>query len=215
VLYFANPSTDAIRAAMTAGKLGCIITPKQGQAVPPGAVFIADNGRGPGRKGGEGKGWPGADQWWAWVQSLPRERCAFVVAPDVVGDAAATALVAEPWLPRIRGAGFHVAYVAQDGMQQLPDPATWDALFIGGSTAWKLGPDAARLVAAARELGKPVHMGRVNSRIRLHIALAFGCTSVDGTLLTFGPDKHLPPLLRWLADLRTTGAQTAILTPHE
>lgn len=208
MLYFANPSTDAIRAAMTAGQLGCIITPKQGQAVPPGAVFIADNGRGPGRKGGAGKGWPGADAWWSWVQSLPRERCAFVVAPDVVGDAAATHEVAAPWLPRIRAAGFAVAYVAQDGMQRLPDPTTWDALFIGGSTAWKLGTDAARLTAEARELGKPVHMGRVNSRKRMTIALATGCTSVDGTLLTFGPDKHLPPLLRWIADLRRTGAQT-------
>lgn len=54
------------------------------------------------------------------------------------------------------------AYVLQDGQEHLPVP--WeeiDAVFIGGSTAWKLGPHAARLVAQARARSKHCHLGRV------------------------------------------------------
>ena len=47
-------------------------------------------------------------------------------------------------------------------------------------------------------------MGRVNSRRRLRIAQAFGCTSCDGTYLAFGPDTNLPRLLTWMNELHTT-----------
>ncbi|MGW9029334.1 hypothetical protein ACWGQ5_35460 [Streptomyces sp. NPDC055722] len=49
-----------------------------------------------------------------------------------------------------------------------------------------------------------VHMGRVNSRRRLRIAQAFGCTSCDGTYLAFGPDANLPRLLAWMNELHNT-----------
>jgi hypothetical protein len=48
-----------------------------------------------------------------------------------------------------------IALVAQDGLEPLPVP--WEqleALFIGGSSRWKLGPHAARLVREAKERGK-------------------------------------------------------------
>jgi EAL domain-containing protein (putative c-di-GMP-specific phosphodiesterase class I) len=72
-----------------------------------------------------------------------------------------------------------------------------DCLFIGGSTEWKLGPAAAELVAIANSLGKWVHMGRVNSERRYRYAEAIGCDSVDGTYLTYGPDKLLPIVQAW------------------
>jgi hypothetical protein len=192
VRYFANPSTPRVRDAMTAGLLGCITTPKQGNKIPEGAVFCADNGV-------FGKGYPGDEAWWAWVQGLPRENCAFVVAPDVVADAAATIERSAPWLARIRSAGFPVAFVAQDGLESLEVPwDDFDVLFIGGSTDWKLSRHARALTTAAKARGKDVHMGRVNSEKRLRYAEFIGCDSADGTYIAFGPDTNLPNVLGWL-----------------
>lgn len=103
-------------------------------------------------------------------------------------------------LPVLRQVGYPAAYVLQDGQEHLPVP--WeeiDAIFIGGSTAWKLGPHAARLVAQARARGKHCHMGRVNSLARLRYADAIGCHSADGTFLKHAGDREgVPRLLRWL-----------------
>jgi hypothetical protein len=125
----------------------------------------------------------------------------------VVADAPATLARSRPWLPRIRALGYPAALVAQDGQESLPVPwDEFDVLFIGGSTAWKLGPQARRLLAEAKAHGKHVHMGRVNSERRYEYARAIGCDSADGTYLTYGPDKNLPQLLAWLR-----GAQQTIL----
>ncbi|MGY0234093.1 hypothetical protein [Longispora urticae] len=57
-------------------------------------------------------------------------------------------------------------------------------------------------------------MGRVNSRRRLAHAQAIGCHSADGTLLAYGPDRHLRPLLRWLDDLNADSPPSAFPKPH-
>jgi len=195
VRYFANPSTPEVREAMSAGLLGCIVTPKQGNLIPDGATWCADNGC-------FGKGYPGDDVWWKWLVARPdRERCAFAVAPDVVADAAATLERSEPWLARIRDLGIPAALVAQDGLEREIVPwDTFDVLFVGGSTEWKLGGAARDLVAEAKRRGKAVHMGRVNSRKRFRYADAIGCDSVDGTHIAFGPDENLPVVLSWCAE---------------
>ncbi|MFJ6136430.1 hypothetical protein [Kitasatospora sp. NPDC092286] len=72
-------------------------------------------------------------------------------------------------------------------------------------------PLAEHLASQAHQLGKPIHIGRVNSRRRLGIADWFGCASADGTYLTYGPDQNLPRLLRWLGDL---DHQPTLLTPE-
>jgi hypothetical protein len=178
---------------MAAGLIGFIDTPGQGQPVPVGATWCADNGC-------YGKGWPGYAAWWAWLQQRTPEAgtCLFATAPDVVGDAAATLARSAPWLPRIRELGYPAALVAQDGLELLAVPwDTFDVLFIGGSTGWKLGRHARQLVKDARARGKWVHMGRVNSGLRYRYAEAIGCQSVDGTFLTHGPDVNLPQVLAW------------------
>jgi hypothetical protein len=51
-----------------------------------------------------------------------------------------------------------IALVAQDGLERLPVP--WEhlqAVFIGGSSQWKLGPHATSLVREAKERSKWVH----------------------------------------------------------
>jgi hypothetical protein len=177
---------------MTTGLLGCIVTPKQGNRLPAGVEFCADNGA-------FGKGYPGDDAWWSWLQTLPAERCAFAVAPDVPFDAAGTLVKSGPWLSAIRTLGIPAALAAQDGIETLDVP--WDdvdVLFIGGTTEWKLGRHARAITREAKLRGKTVHMGRVNSEKRLRYAKFLGCDSADGTYLTRGPEKNLPRLLRFL-----------------
>jgi hypothetical protein len=198
VRYYANPSKGAVTDAMQAGALGMIATPAQGNALPAGVSWCADNGC-------FGKGYPGDAAWLAWLATYTAEeraRCAFATAPDVVGDAVATLARSAPHLPAIRQLGYPAALVAQDGLENLPVPwDSFDALFIGGSTKWKLGAAARALTAEAKARGKHVHMGRVNSRRRLHYADAIGCDTADGTFLTFGPNVNLARLSGWLRDL--------------
>ncbi len=91
-----------------------------------------------------------------------RGGCRFVACPDVVGDARATLELFAVWQPLVRSLGLPVALVAQDGLTAEAVP--WDrvdALFVGGSTAWKVGDAAAEVVRAAKRRGRWVHMGRV------------------------------------------------------
>lgn len=194
-LYFANPTGEA-QAAMTAGVLGFIDTPQQGNIRPDGVVWCADNGC-------FGKGFD-ERRWWGWLRdnAVDAANCVFATAPDVVGDAAATMKRSRPWLPRIRGLGYPVAFVAQDGQENQPMLWTeFDVLFIGGTTSWKLGSAARSMVSEAKQRGIHVHMGRVNSLRRYRYAEAIGCDSVDGTYLVFGPDTNLPKLLGWVRNL--------------
>lgn len=192
MLYFANPCTPLVVAAMRDDQLGYIDTPAQGNRRPEGVMWCADNGCFS-DKFDEAK-------WWEWLEAnaSAADTCLFAVAPDVVGDAVATLERSLPWLPRIRALGYPAAFVAQDGLEDLATPwDEFDVLFIGGSTEWKLGHHARNLVREAKRRGKDVHMGRVNSAKRYRYAEAIGCDSADGTFLTYGPDVNLPRLLAW------------------
>ena len=182
------------------GFLGYIDTPAQGNRRPDGVVWCADNGCFSDK-------WDEA-KWWRFLEANAHDAatCLFAVAPDVVADAWRSGIRSLPWIEPIKALGYPVAWVAQDGQESHPLP--WggiDALFVGGSTEWKLGPEARRLVAEAKRRGKWVHMGRVNSERRYRYALTIGCDSADGTYLTFGPDQLLPDVLAWsrLADQPT------------
>ena len=162
-----------------------------------GAIWCADNGC-------FGKGWPGARAWLDWLAGNADRvaTCAFATLPDVVGDAKATLSRSLPHADAVRSLGYPVALVAQDGLENLTVP--WDeidALFIGGSTDWKLSEAARTLARTARARDKRVHMGRVNSLRRLRYASAIGCASADGTFITFGPSRNLPIVLGWARDV--------------
>jgi hypothetical protein len=197
VIYYANPSTDAIRDEMSRGGLGCIITPKQGNRTftDDGWDTIADNGCFSAK-------WTAAT-WWPWLLDQDR-RVRFAVAPDVFDPTGAPCHDAtldrwREWGPKMERHGFTPAFVCQVGAtpDNVPDAPV---LFLGGTTEWKLGLDAWAITAAAKGEGRWVHMGRVNSRRRMVTAIEMGVDSCDGTFLTFGPDINLPRLLRYLAD---------------
>lgn len=142
-----------------------------------------------------------------WLQEIgsrpDAEQCLFATAPDVVGDAQATLARSLPVLPLIRAAGLPAAFVAQDGSEadgMIPWDAI-DAVFIGGSTEWKLSPAAQAVTTEAKRRGKHVHMGRVNSKRRLELAANWGCDSADGTLLAFGPTEKLAAVCGWLSEI--------------
>jgi hypothetical protein len=193
--------------------LGYIDTPAQGNVRPAGVTWCADNGC-------YSDKWD-EQKWWKFLTDNAHDAasCLFAVAPDVVGDALATHERSAPWLQKIRDLGYPVAYVAQDGLESLElpyDGTDWwdsfDCLFVGGSTAWKLGPHARAIVAEAKARGKWVHMGRVNSEKRYRYAHAIGCDSADGTFLTFGPDVNLPRLKTWLRSVDQGALDLGVLS---
>lgn len=93
-----------------------------------------------------------------------RSTCIFVAAPDVVGNAEATLYIFEDWWHIISGNELPVAYVAQDGSENFEIPEGAEAVFIGGTTAWKESEAAMSVIWRARELDLHVHIGRVNWR---------------------------------------------------
>ena len=242
-VYFSNPAGDGGRKAQANGILGYIDTPEQGNKRPYGVLWCADNGLFSPTRAIKGEEWD-EDGWWKFLQKHARDAdlCAFATAPDVVnwvvgedgkgfpvGDAAGTLERSARWYGKIRELGYKVALVAQDGLAVEDVP--WDdidALFIGGSDAYKIGaapegrvravkldgtplgrPGCLEVVMEAKRRGKWVHMGRVNSLSRYRLAKAMGCDSVDGTFLTFAPDENLPKLLSWVADDEDLSAAVA------
>lgn len=206
IMYMANPVRIAM-ASMLAGKLGMIVTPKQGNRLPHGVTWCADNGCGPGKNGEPGAAYPGDDAFLGFLAKLADRQadCLFAVAPDVLGDAQATLTRSIPMMPKMRAMGYRVALVAQDGLENIIDQIPWsefDVLFIGGSTEWKLGYTVRRLIRLARMHGKRIHMGRVNSYKRLTYAYSIGCDTADGTYAVIKPSYCVPKLLEWVETCR-------------
>ena len=142
-----------------------------------------------------------ADRFVAMLQRFhKRPGCRFVAAPDAVGDSHQTALNWPFWSKLIRGCGFAPALVAQDGL--TPADVPWGetaALFIGGHTEWKLGPQAQTLISYAKSRGLWVHMGRVNSQVRIWDAYRKGVDSFDGSKYSRWSDKWIPEAVETLA----------------
>lgn len=108
--------------------------------------------------------------------------CLFVTVPDVVADANATATLWDTWAPIVKSYNLPRALVLQDGLTESDVP--WDdieAVFVGGSTEYKLGTQAAKIVAEANKRQKWTHMGRVNTQRRIRYAKSIGIKSIDGT----------------------------------
>jgi hypothetical protein len=183
-------------------ELGVMVTPIMGNKLPPKRIWASDNGcfSQPGLFD------PVAYLGWLVRRHHASDRCLFATAPDVVGDAKATLKRSLPFLPIIRAIGFKAAFVGQDGLTIKTTPwDEFDALFIGGTDDFKLSTDTANIVAEAKQRGKWVHNGRVNSLKRLLYSARIGCDSADGTFIAFGPSQNIPRVKVWLAALEAEG----------
>lgn len=111
-----------------------------------------------------------------------RHLCRFLAVPDVPYCAERTLAVFEVWAAKKELQGWPLAYVGQDNQRRAPIP--WDrfkAFFLGGSTEWKISDEAAKLVQEAKERGKWVHAGRVNTPGRFTFFKNLRADSIDGT----------------------------------
>lgn len=222
IRYHTIPSTPKLRAAMQAGILDAMTGPYQGNTLPP-CTWAADNGKF--TKDGPRRNWLGVRKWYEWLEGqvarYGADICRFAVAPDMPLDAEATLRESTPWLSKIRELGIPAAFAAQNGCDRHGLP--WDdldVLFLAGGperpddprSEWKLSPVAHRLAQQARDLGKSVHMARVNSRRRMRIAETYGCRSADGTFPAWAPDTNLERITHvWLADMHQRPALTSLL----
>ena len=144
-----------------------------------------------------------AAKWTDWL-ATQAPGALFAVVPDVVADADGTLARWSQWAPTVVDAGHVPAFVLQDGQEVRDVPwSECGAVFVGGSTAWKLSQHAERLVREAKRRGKWAHMGRVNSRRRLALAASWGCDSADGTFLAFGPDVNASRLVNMVRSVAT------------
>lgn len=92
------------------------------------------------------------------------EECLFVCVPDKLGDHKTTL---QMWHEKNHLAdGWKKAFVAQDGYDGMPEEA--DAIFIGGTNAFKDSLEAIYAIIDARAKGKHVHIGRINGPERFH-----------------------------------------------
>jgi hypothetical protein len=191
VIYLAtSPGEPAVSALLDRHRIGLMAQPGSN---PPraGWLWAADNGAFSDRFD--------PARWQRWLtRGQPRAGCLFAVVPDVVADAAATLDRFDEYVGVVRDARLPVALAAQDGLAVEAVP--WrevDALFVGGSTAWKMGPAALDLARAARARGCWLHVGRINSGRRWR-AWAPWADSCDGSLLSWGPATNVGRLTRML-----------------
>jgi len=136
------------------------------------------------------------NRFFSWLEKMEeyKSTCLFVSVPDVVGNAIATLEQWRNWVVRFNG--WPLAFVAQDGQEDLPfpDEDTFTTLFIGGSTEWKLSQGAVTCIKRAQAMQKHIHIGRVNYNKRYKIfrmlqgSEEFTC---DGTRTRWGREKAL------------------------
>lgn len=121
--------------------------------------------------------------------------CLFVVAPDVPpavlaqtggnpDDAAElTNMLFRAWLGIYQKSGLPIAYVAQNGLES--QPIYWDSfqvLFIGGDNRFKYSDFVRDLCVEAKQRGKLIHHGRVNTPSRIiYSQSVLNADTFDGT----------------------------------
>lgn len=102
------------------------------------------------------------------------------------------------WRKALARRGLPVAIILQDGA--TVDSVPWDeadAVFLGGSDAFKDGAQAAGLLIEAGRRGLWRHVGRINTQRRERLLLPI-CDSFDGTQYSMFPDTYIPACLRRL-----------------
>jgi len=188
-------SQAMVRFMLDNHEIGLMCQPWGTRKVDAGWIWAADNGC-------FAETWS-VEPWLRWLsRPHPRSGCLFASVPDVVGDHEQTLERWEEHSSTVRDLGYPVAFIAQDGAENGEMP--WDemnALFIGGTTDWKMSEAAFALAVMARDMGKWVHVGRVNSVSRLKYWRNVAHSS-DGTMLAYKPDEYAPRVRGWVQEMR-------------
>ena len=189
MIYF-YPTTTMIDEL--SNNWGVIRTPLYYATMPHNRPWILDNGMFTEKTS--------INDLFAYMQKMDKYKssCKFVVCPDVVCNCIATMDRYRQFAWQIKSLGWTVAFAAQDGQESYPLPPEYDAIFIGGSTEWKLSGAADYCIKQAQDKGKWTHVGRVNSKKRIRHFQLIGVDSVDGTNPIFSPDRNIPNLDRQL-----------------
>jgi len=118
-------------------------------------------------------------------------QCLFLAGADIVGNSQATFEAYQEF--RHYFGNWPVAYVAQNGAENLPIPDDSAAVFIAGMPMdnggdWKDSLEAVSVIKRAQAMGKHIHIGRVNGWTRYsHFASLVGSEdfTCDGTRVRF------------------------------
>jgi hypothetical protein len=189
--------------------LGVLLTPDSGNTVEYagnlGLPFACDNGCFVGFK---------EEKFYRLCRKVDNHpKLLWITCPDKVADAEETLHLFRSHAAEVSLYG-PVAFVAQDGQEDLELPEDyplghsghpWRCLFIGGTTKFKLSQAAGDLAEEAKNRGKLVHMGRVNSMRRLQTALDMGCDTVDGTATSMFGDTYVNKFCKWVKHLKQQG----------
>lgn len=201
MLLLVNGATTTVYGMKDKQQLGVLFSPGCGnsitRAVESGLPWACDNGA-----------FSGFDKpaYKAMVERcLPyvRRGLRWIACPDVVGDHDATLDLFDRWGMYLRRRGLPIAFVCQDGCTVGHVP--WgdiEAIFIGGTTEWKLSAEAASLIRIARMKAMWVHVGRVNTRRRIRWCFDQDVTSVDGTSMSRFAERYLPKFTAYIAGLK-------------
>lgn len=197
-MLLVSGSTKTVRRLAEQGvpRLGHLLTPNNRNSVSSlletGLPWAVDNGAYSGFN---------AERFvWLLDRCVGRPRLLWVAAPDAVADCKETMRLFAQWVGPIRERGLPVSFVLQDGQQERDVPwSEIDAVFIGGTTEFKLSLDAEMLVREAKSRGKLAHVGRVNSLRRIRHCHEIGADSVDGSSASMYGDKYIHKFVRWMS----------------
>jgi hypothetical protein len=142
------------------------------------------------------------------IATTDTSRLLFVTVPDAVemtnagprGDWPGTLWLWKIWKRALVARNLPTAIVLQDGATS--DTVPWDAIdaiFVGGSTAWKEGRESAALLIEAGQRGIWRHAGRVQTERRFQLLDQAGFDSFDGTQFSRFSETYLP---QWLERIR-------------
>ena len=203
-LLLVSGATTTVRQFAGHPHLGRLIQPRSGNSIDElancGMWWAADN---------DALAGIDPDRLFAMLDAMAttdRSRCLFGTVPDAVemtatgprGSWEGTLWLFRAWRRAYEQRGIPPAIVLQDGATVESVP--WDevaAVFVGGSTTWKEGLEAAGIIQAARARGVWVHVGRINSVRRLQLFEA-AIDSFDGGKFSMYPDTYIPEWLELL-----------------
>lgn len=186
-------------AAERPDRVGVLRTPYENNALPTAGDWAGDNDCFKGLNG------PAYLRFLAKIAEHPHKP-QWVTCPDVVADAEGTERLFMVWHRVMLDLGIPIALVLQDGLEKRKWrallPSIWDkiaAVFVGGTTGFKMSDTAAAICRDAKDRGKRVHVGRVNTRRRIDYFAHLGCVdSIDGSSFSKFGEVNIPKGVRWI-----------------